>query len=87
MHAQSCLTFCDPLDCSPPGSSARGVFQARILEWGDIPFSWGTNFPTQGSNPGVFKAPALDSLLLAPPSGVVQITPLVLPAVMFTRRL
>ena len=30
--SQSCLTFCDPLDCSPPGSSARGIFQARILE-------------------------------------------------------
>ena len=31
--AQSCLTFCDPKDCSPPGSSVLGIFQARILEW------------------------------------------------------
>ena len=31
--AQSCLTLCDPVDCSPPGSSIRGVLQARILEW------------------------------------------------------
>ena len=31
--AQSCLTVCDPLDCSPPGSSVQGIFQARILEW------------------------------------------------------
>jgi len=31
--AQSCLTLCDPMDCSPPGSSIHGIFQARILEW------------------------------------------------------
>ena len=30
---QSCLTPYDPMDCSPPGSSAHGIFQARILEW------------------------------------------------------
>ena len=29
----SCLTLCDLLDCSPPGSSAHGIFQARVLEW------------------------------------------------------
>ena len=33
MHAHSCLTFGDPSDCSPPGSSVHGLFQARILEW------------------------------------------------------
>ena len=37
--AQSCPTLCDPMDCSPPGSSAHGVFQARVLEWGAIAFS------------------------------------------------
>ena len=31
--AQSCLTLCDPMDCSPPGSSVRGILQARALEW------------------------------------------------------
>ena len=31
--AQSCLTLCDPMDCSLPGSSVHGIFQARILEW------------------------------------------------------
>jgi len=31
--AQSCLTLCDPTDCSPPGSSVHGILQARILEW------------------------------------------------------
>ena len=30
---QSCLTLSDPMDCSPPGSSVHGVFQARVLEW------------------------------------------------------
>ena len=37
--AQSCLTLCDPRDCSPPGSSIYGIFQARVLEWGAIAFS------------------------------------------------
>ena len=31
--AQLCTTLCDPMDCSPPGSSIHGIFQARILEW------------------------------------------------------
>ena len=31
---QSCPTLCDPMDCSPPGSSVHGIFQARVLEWG-----------------------------------------------------
>ena len=31
--AQWCLTLCDPMDCSPPGSSVHGILQARILEW------------------------------------------------------
>ena len=37
--AQSCLTLSDPMDCSPPGSSTHGIFQARVLEWGAIAFS------------------------------------------------
>ena len=37
--AQSCPTLCDPMDCSPPGSSTHGIFQARVLEWGAIAFS------------------------------------------------
>ena len=32
--AQSCPTCSDPMDCSPPGSSVHGIFQARVLEWG-----------------------------------------------------
>ena len=36
---QSCLTLCDHMDCSLPGSSIHGIFQARVLEWGAIAFS------------------------------------------------
>ena len=36
---QSCSTLCDPMDCSPPGSSVPGTLQTRILEWVAIPFS------------------------------------------------
>ena len=34
-----CPTLSDPMDCSPPGSSTYGIFQARVLEWGAIAFS------------------------------------------------
>ena len=37
--AQSCLTLSDPMDCSLPGSSIHGIFQAGVLEWGAIAFS------------------------------------------------
>ena len=37
--AQSCPTLSDPMDCSPPGSSIHGIFQAKVLEWGATAFS------------------------------------------------
>ena len=40
---QSCLTLCDPMDCSPLGSFVHGILQARVLEWGAISFSRGSN--------------------------------------------
>ena len=43
--AQSCLTLCDPVDCSPPGSSVQGILQERILEWVAISFSRGSSQP------------------------------------------
>ena len=49
---QSCLTLCDPMDCSPPGTSVHGILLARILEWVAISFSR-VIFLTQGSNPGL----------------------------------
>ena len=36
--SQSCPTLSDPMDCSPPGYSVHGIFQARVLEWGAIAF-------------------------------------------------
>ena len=39
---QSCPTLCNPMDCSPPGSSIHGILQARILEWVAYPFSRGS---------------------------------------------
>ena len=43
--AQSYLTLCDPMDCSPPGSSVYGIFQARILQWVVISYSRGSSWP------------------------------------------
>ena len=43
--AQSCPTLCDPMDCSPPGSSIHGILQARILEWVAMPSSKGSSQP------------------------------------------
>ena len=62
--AQSCPTLCDPMDCSPPGSSAHGILQARILEWVAISFS--RDLP----NPGTESrscVPQVNSLLSEPP--------------------
>ena len=47
--AHSCPTLCDPMGCSPPGSSVRGILQARILEWVAIPFSRGPSQPRDGT--------------------------------------
>ena len=49
---QSCLTLCDPIDGSPPGSSIQGIFQARLLEWGAFAFSLSTPL-LWGKGPGV----------------------------------
>ena len=48
MHAQSlqfCPTLCNPMDCSPPGSSVHGIFQARILGWDAMPSARGSSQP------------------------------------------
>ena len=42
VHAQLCLTLCDLVDCSSPGSSVHGILQARILEWVAISYSRGS---------------------------------------------
>ena len=43
--ARSCLTLCNPMDCSPPDSSVHGIFQARILVWVAISFSRRSSWP------------------------------------------
>ena len=47
--AQSCPTLCNPIDCSPPGSSVHGISQARILKWVAISFSGGSSQPRDRS--------------------------------------
>ena len=46
---QSCPTLCDPMDCSLPGSSVHGIFQARIVEWVAISFSRRSSQPRDGT--------------------------------------
>ena len=55
--AQSCSTLWDPMDCSPPGSSVRGISQARILEWGAISYS--RDLPDPGIKPASLVPPVL----------------------------
>ena len=44
-HTQSCLTLCDPMNCSPPGSSVHGISQVKILEGVAISYSWWSSRP------------------------------------------
>ena len=66
--AQLCLILCGPMDCSPPGSSIRGILQEKILKCGAISYSGGI-FPTQGSKPCLLHLLhwQADSLPLVPP--------------------
>ena len=50
MHAQSCLTLCNPMICSPPGSSVYGIFPVRIPEWVAISYSRGSSRPKDGTH-------------------------------------
>ena len=59
--AQSCPTLCDPMDYSPPGSSVRGILQARILEWVAISFSRGSSQPRDRPGSPALQADALSS--------------------------
>ena len=52
--AQSCLTLSNLMDCSPPGSSVHGIFQARVLEWGAIAFSVILTFQNTAAPPDIF---------------------------------
>ena len=54
--SQSCPTLSDPMDCSPPGSSVHGIFQARVLEWGAIAFPVFTKGHPEKENKTVSQA-------------------------------
>ena len=58
---QSCPTLCDPMDCSPPGSSVHGILQARILEWVAIAFSRESFWPGTKPEPPALQADSLPS--------------------------
>ena len=57
--AQSCPALCNPTDCSPPGSSVRGIFQARILEWVAISSSRGSSWPRDRMQSPALQADSL----------------------------
>ena len=65
--AQSCLTLCDPMDCSPPGSSVHEIFQARILEWIAISFSKVSSRPRDGTHVSCVFCTAGRFFTTAPP--------------------
>ena len=69
--AQFCPTLCDPTDYSPPGSSVREIFQARILEWVAISFSG--DLPNPGIEPGspALQANSLPTELQGKPQGAI----------------
>ena len=70
IHAQSCMTVCNPMNHSQPGSSDHGIFQARILEWVAMPTSRGSCRPRDQTWASCLGSPALqaDSLPFGPPS-------------------
>ena len=47
---QSCMTFCDPMGCSPPGTSVHGILQVRTLEWVAISLSRGSSWPRDSTH-------------------------------------
>ena len=63
IHTQLCLTLCDTMDYSPPGSSVHGILQARTREWGAIPFPSPGDLPNSRIEP---RSPALQAESLPP---------------------
>ena len=64
---QLCLTLCDPMDCSPTGSSVHRTLQARALEWVVIPFSRRSSQPRGWTNVSYIPCTQVGSLSLVPP--------------------
>ena len=72
---QLCLTLCDPMDCSPPGSSVHGILQARILEWVGCHSLLQGIFPTQGLNLGFLHCRQILYCLSHQQSPTLKLTP------------
>ena len=72
MNVQSCLPLCDFMDCSPPGFSVPGIFQARILEWVAISYSRASSWPRDQTVP--LASPALAGGIFAtvPPGSLIK---------------
>ena len=64
---QSCLTLCNPMNCSPPGSSVHGILQARILEWVAVPFSRESSQSADWTRVSCLLHWQAGSLVLVPP--------------------
>ena len=65
--AQLCLTFCDPMDCSLPGSSVHGILQARIVEWVAISFSKDSSWSRDRTGSPALQVESLPLSLLGSP--------------------
>ena len=65
MHTQSCLSLCNPVDCSPPGSSVHGILQARALEWVAVSCTRGSSRPKDDS-PSSLASPCTGKQILFP---------------------
>ena len=69
---QSCLTLWDPVNCSPPGTTVHGIFQARILEWVAMPSSRGSSWPGDRTSVSCLLHWQACALLLAPPGNPIS---------------
>ena len=78
--AQSCPTFSDPMDCSLPGFSIHGIFQARVLEWGAIAFSDQASLSITNSQ-SLLKLMSIE--LVMPSNHLILCHPLLLPPSIF----
>ena len=67
MCAQLCLTLCNPMDCSPQGSSVHGILQARTLEWGAFPLPGDLSNPDMEPTSPVSPVPAGSFFTTEPP--------------------
>ena len=65
LHRFSCIWLCDPIDCSPPGSSVQGTLQTRILEWVVMPSSMGSSQPRDQTQVSCISCIASSSLPLS----------------------